>query len=989
MIHEPENILKHFEGEIKEFIIDHFSRWHNEYSNYLTSLQIILNRYKIQLTKKCSIIEQWQFFEQKAAESLIWLNKIDYDRECKRLSEFSVKFDEAVEKLLQPMPLELKSFIPSDIWEANAKDSFMVKVNKKLFSLAYKCGKSIKKLRRKKNATNGENTNGNIHFERIIPLHRFLKNFLARPLHRFIIGQWQDQMHIISGQLLVLQLKTKEFNTRALCLDKLPTLLHDQKENEIFEIFYDLAEILRSIEETLQILNGWENQFTNKLDLTWKEISKSFQSNWQLAGTSRLSNRKYSEKILHKRKERRQQAIDRFQSAWNTHFKGIFEEWYKDFEMAIVQYQALLLMERSDKRISKRVDSDLLPSISFIQKTISNTISDFQSSEDEKSFRQILNIKSSDLLKKIQKEKLPELLDSLHQIRVENREHQFAQVLGKKIDTLPDFYTFFTSKDTKNIPPKSKTELIPLKNIIKNRFLLNLQDSHYQYSKQMEQKIESILRTSTEIDQIIEFNFDTAVTYMKFKNGNPDGFLEAKKNLIHGLEQASRLTEAISGDTRELKTESITHYDKSILTFEEEISSMDEDRLQNLKVQSGKISEIQPQIIQDKNESAIQKTKRVPEKGNISTFDYTSAFAAQMAKLPYTYARLFSLDSLEDDRFYLARPHQTDQLTKAFQTWKNGGRSLTLITGSYGSGRKTFLNNMLKNNLHTVHAIHVHINQRIQSEKDLVNLFCRSFGFDTLENFESLASEIKEKKISRICLLKELQNIVLSVVDGFNLLHSFIQFVLETQHVLFWIVVTENYALNYLNKINDIQKFFQVCINMDGLSSEALNTLLLKRHRISGYDLYFQPEEESMNSKNMPKLIDSAELQSFYKDDFYKSLNEYSQGNICVGLLYWLWSIKNFQDDKLVLATRVKVDFSTVEALKRNDLLVINTILQHGALSAHACAQVFREDKHSMSIQLNKLLQLGILRSKEDMYHIQPFLIPAILKLLRENKLAN
>jgi len=231
MNHEPEQILKQFETELKEYILNCFTHWHDDYSNYLTPLQLIINRYKIQLTKKNSIIEHWQFFEQKAMESLTWLGKIDYDRESKRLSEICTKFDEKVDQLLQPFSTELKSFIQPAIWKPSAGDKIQIKIGKKLFSLIHSVSNTTKKLIGAKKSKNGENTNSNIHFERIIPLHRFIKNFLARPLHRFIIGQWQHHMHTISGQLLVLQLKIKEFNNKALCLEKLPVLLHEQKES--------------------------------------------------------------------------------------------------------------------------------------------------------------------------------------------------------------------------------------------------------------------------------------------------------------------------------------------------------------------------------------------------------------------------------------------------------------------------------------------------------------------------------------------------------------------------------------------------------------------------------------------------------------------------------------------------------------------------------------------------------------------------------------
>jgi hypothetical protein len=988
MNHEPGNILKQLETELKEYILNSFFTWYQTHSNYLIPLQSIINRYKIQLTKKNNIIEHWQIFEEKAAEALAWLGKIDHNRKTMRLTEICSQFDEKVEQLLQTLPVELKSFIQPNIWKPNTGDKIPTKIKKKVSASLHKSIKIIKKIIRTNYIKNGDSTNGNIHFERIIPLHLFIKNYLARPLHRFIISQWQNQMHTISGQLLVLHLKTKEFNNKALCLDKLPTLLHEQKESEIFEIFYDLAEILRTSEETLQILNGWENQFTNKLDLTWKEISQSFVNTWQIAGTSQLPNRKYSHKKIAKRKELRQNKIQKFQQAWNTHFTGIFEEWRKDFELAILQYQALLLMEMSDKQIAQWVDLKLLPSITNIKETINNTVLDFKSSQDEETFQKMLTVSSSDMLKQIQKEKLPHLLDSLHQIRVENTEHAFTQTLKDKIENLSEESTFFAFKDTKNVPPKSKTEAVPLKQIIKNNFLKNLNTEHNRYTEFLEQKIETILRTTTEIDQIIEFNFDTAITYMKFKNGDPDGFLEAKKNLLHGLEQAFRLTENISGDTQNLKKDGIAHFDKTILSFEQKIMSLNEDQLQNLKSHTGEnVNDSIPQAPPEESSESQDTLPDAQTEDTIQTFDYISAFAAQMAKLPYTYARLFTLEPLQDDRFYLERKYQTSQIEQAFNNWKKGNRTLTLLTGACGSGRKTFINYTVQKSLHSRNIVRIKLEKRMSSELELVNELCSFFVMDKVDTLDELSSEIQKGDKPCVAIFEELQCLFVSTVEGFDLLQQFISFILGTQSKIFWIIISENHALRYLNKILDISKFFQTIITMDNLPAHELDSILLKRHRISGYDLHFYPNTEYAPSKNNKKLSEDSSRQSFYKKIFFEHLNQYAQGNITVGLLYWLWSIRNFQDDKLVLATGIEVDFNAIERLNRSDLLLINTILQHGALSAQDCAQIFRADSNTISINMQKLQQLGLFISINDRYSLQPFLIPALINTLQKNKL--
>jgi predicted transcriptional regulator len=91
----------------------------------------------------------------------------------------------------------------------------------------------------------------------------------------------------------------------------------------------------------------------------------------------------------------------------------------------------------------------------------------------------------------------------------------------------------------------------------------------------------------------------------------------------------------------------------------------------------------------------------------------------------------------------------------------------------------------------------------------------------------------------------------------------------------------------------------------------------------------------------------------------------------------------------LVLSPDIEVDFTAVECLSRSDLLLVNTVLQHGTLSAQECAQIFREEINTTRMKMQKLQQVGLLISVNDRFHIQPFLIPALTNTLQQNKLGN
>jgi hypothetical protein len=272
---------------------------------------------------------------------------------------------------------------------------------------------------------------------------------------------------------------------------------------------------------------------------------------------------------------------------------------------------------------------------------------------------------------------------------------------------------------------------------------------------------------------------------------------------------------------------------------------------------------------------------------------------------------------------------------------------------------------------------------------ELVNTLCAFFSMHKVHTLDELVTEIQKETKPFVCIFEELQFLFLSIIDGFDILQRFIRFIIGTQSKIFWILISENHALRYLNKVMDISKFFQTIITMDDLPANELDALLFKRHRISGYDLHFHPDAERLSSKNNKKATEDSSKQGYYKKLFFEHLNEYAQGNITVGLFYWLWSIRNFQEDKLILSTNIEVDFNVIESLNRSDLLLVNAVLQHGALSAQECAQIFREDKDITFMNMQKMQQLGLFISENDQYSTQAFLIPALTTALQNNKLGN
>jgi hypothetical protein len=73
-------------------------------------------------------------------------------------------------------------------------------------------------------------------------------------------------------------MKSAELNNKILLVDRFPVIYKLDEDINIFDELYELAEILKSVDETLQVLIGYDKQFRVRQEKILVEVSSRFQS---------------------------------------------------------------------------------------------------------------------------------------------------------------------------------------------------------------------------------------------------------------------------------------------------------------------------------------------------------------------------------------------------------------------------------------------------------------------------------------------------------------------------------------------------------------------------------------------------------------------------------------------------------------------------------------------------------------------------------------
>jgi hypothetical protein len=126
---------------------------------------------------------------------------------------------------------------------------------------------------------------------------------------------------------------------------------------------------------------------------------------------------------------------------------------------------------------------------------------------------------------------------------------------------------------------------------------------------------------------------------------------------------------------------------------------------------------------------------------------------------------------------------------------------------------------------------------------------------------------------------------------GMELLEQLMGFMMQTQTQIFWVVTCSTYSWYYLRKTIHSEQYFQRIIKLGEFSNGDIKSIIMNRHRLSGFDLVFESNGNIADNKKLKKLQTEDHRQDFLNKQYFHKLNQISAGNVSVAMLYWLRSI--------------------------------------------------------------------------------------------------
>ncbi len=347
----------------------------------------------------------------------------------------------------------------------------------------------------------------------------------------------------------------------------------------------------------------------------------------------------------------------------------------------------------------------------------------------------------------------------------------------------------------------------------------------------------------------------------------------------------------------------------------------------------------------------------------------------KLQNLPFIYRKLFDGTPLESNDFFIGQEELTNKINSALNDFNNNKSSSVIIIGEPGSGKKSLINTIITNSLKDKDVLQFQFKNTISNKEELLQVFSNLLGYNRTVSFDELLVYFNDKSRKKIIVLENINKLFINQVNGFSALKNFIYLVSMTNRNVFWLCSIGKHPWNYLKHNFEMESAFKYKIITEDLHKKDIKSIILSRHGATGYGLKFLPSDIRQFRSRIFKAKSEKEEQEKLSVEFFKKLEEYSEGNIISAMYYWLQSIDKVKGNLITIKPPRKLVLGILNNIDPVYLLTLATILIHGWITAKEHAKIYNMSIEKSREILNYLASLNLIYHDQfEMYSYKYFL---------------
>ncbi|QTD36311.1 ATP-binding protein [Polaribacter batillariae] len=780
-------------------------------------------------------------------------------------------------------------------------------------------------------------------------------------------------------------------------------LLSDKKELSFSEDLFDTLKEVPSLESRIEhhklafaeIFEATALQYTDAL---YK--ADTFELPAHFFNTNKIAN--YQKEVFEKSQKEAK--------LWQNTFSVLESDWELDIEIFKIIFSVLFKYDVLERSINKRseVVKNELENIKTYLFDVKSTISKAKTKADIKSafVNELKNVN------KHFKKTIEETSIRITNLELPLQINQFEENVLQVLKTLSTKRAISSDMDFSTKTATSAINYISPYELVTYQSWPSLLSTIKQAKVDLNVKVTSFIDDINALAQVSEFNLESALSL--FDNDTEDSIStenSPKKVALEGLERSEEKIEELKNTLAHLNVSngklllpSINKFNQSILELTDtenileirlsiaKAKSIEKSKLLKEKVINNVKNFVPVAINYSKNKytktarrvkNLLIRTGLYKEIADVNSdlSDFLKQAEQALDELPYVYQRLFRSETLQNETLFIGRTEALQSLDVAYNSFGKNHYAATVIVGERGSGKTSLIHYFLNQHKKMPKTIFLSSKQNISEPIDFIAFLKTSFkkDLDTIEDWIAFFNNGKKK----IIILEDLQYLYFRKVGGFNVLYLLSNLIASTKKNVFWIVTSSKYAFQYLDKSIQISELFAFQIEMNEIDKQTITEALIKRHKISGYNLHFEKPPVAYLTKKFLKSPVEVQ-QEILKEDFFSDINKIAQSNFRIAFMYWIRSTVKVSGSTIYMRSLKSINTSFLNKLAPIKLLMLNSILLQERLTIEDILQLSSlNEQHTKNI-VHALYEKGLLTMEnEEFYTINIFLYRQITTLLK------
>jgi hypothetical protein len=764
------------------------------------------------------------------------------------------------------------------------------------------------------------------------------------------------------------------------------------------------------ISKRIEELERLPEHLTGFFDSIFSKTAFSYEDAYSKVGTIELSSKKLSTRKIEKKRDDLNSKYESLYNGWGNTFFALFEDWRLNKELYTLseklKHDFLELTIKTNEKLGENISPYLEEIKEFLEEVI-NKFKEFSGSSAE--VKSLLYRERDRIYNKLSLHNIPEVSELILAQNVPDLIDQMEFFVNNGIRGLPEKRAIVKSTSYNEKIKDSEIDYLSPKEIITYSTLSSYIKASSLIKNSIVRELDEIQKGLKDIDRIADFNLESALSMF---DAEINSFEDPLDIAIEGVTRAITKENESIKKLNDIKLKINTDLREAIEKVNNELIKLTlNENIIEIKLKIARAKAIQrtkelkqksihfiknffPIVINGINKgfeylrylyrTTRQKFGLEPHLVSVSTeiSDFLAATENAISRLPFVYQRLFRIEPLDDERFFEGRDKELSGLNAAYENWKLKRYAPVIIYGEKGSGMTTLLNFYFKKLETNYNIVRTLLITNIYNENDFIDFLKSTFSKSTFNSIDEAAKYLNEIVTKQIVVIENMQNLFLRKVNGFICLKMLFELISKTNQNIFWIISSSLYAWEYLSKVMNVSDYFGYQIKLEKLNDEQMINIIIKRHRISGYNIYFEPADSTVIKKKSKKLSD-AEIQEYLKKEYFFELNDFAKSNISLALLYWMRSTKEVTTDSIKLGSVVDHDFSFLNAMGPEKLFILYLLLLHDGLSEGDVMKIYNKSLDEIRLNLLTLLDDGIIIKKKDLYLINPLLYRQIVYLLQ------